>query len=346
MHKRAQAIIIILWILIILTVLAVSIGHRVSLTLRISRYQRDSLKAHYLAMAGINRAIAELKNDSSSTSDALTESWADNPAVFQNNNKFFTDTEEIAEVKYTLENNGTSETKYGARDEDGKININTASETLLTKLFQACGVATQQEAQQLAKDILIWRGDPSSVLDPQTVDDYRNLGYDCKRAPFKNSEEIILVKGMAELANTNLDAFNAIKNAITVYGTSQSVNINTASDKALLAVLLLAQETSGSGTPSLANQIAVDIRKYLTEEASVPFTDAGTITSILIQQDNQLPSGDTPLIIDNAKFFVTSSFFRICASGTYRGVTKDIEVVYQRDLANPDNAKILYWHEN
>lgn len=62
MNKQAQVIIIILWILVILTILTVSTGHRVSISLRLSRYQRDSLAALALAASGINDTIVRLNN--------------------------------------------------------------------------------------------------------------------------------------------------------------------------------------------------------------------------------------------------------------------------------------------
>ena len=51
-----------LWILAILTILAVGIGHRVSMGLRLARYQKDKLKGLYLAKAGLKVLIVE-KND-------------------------------------------------------------------------------------------------------------------------------------------------------------------------------------------------------------------------------------------------------------------------------------------
>ena len=63
MRNKAQVLIISLWILAILALLSVSIAHRVSLGLRLSRYQKERLKAAYLAKAGINIAIAEIEKD-------------------------------------------------------------------------------------------------------------------------------------------------------------------------------------------------------------------------------------------------------------------------------------------
>lgn len=93
-----------LWVLVILAMLVVSIGHRVSMSLRLSRYHRDSLIAFCLAKTEINRAIIEILNNR--TPDTVTDEEskinintaprglliellnkvkADNPSVIANN---------------------------------------------------------------------------------------------------------------------------------------------------------------------------------------------------------------------------------------------------------------------
>ncbi len=60
MHKKAQTLVIILWVLVILAFLAVGIGYRVSTALDFSRYQKDKLKAYCLAKSQLSRAIAAI----------------------------------------------------------------------------------------------------------------------------------------------------------------------------------------------------------------------------------------------------------------------------------------------
>jgi len=75
-NKSAQVSVIALWVLIILAIMAVSVGRRVSLGLRLSGYQRDSLKAFYLAKAGLNRSIVELQKYQVNPYSSLSESWS------------------------------------------------------------------------------------------------------------------------------------------------------------------------------------------------------------------------------------------------------------------------------
>lgn len=118
MNKRAQVIIVILWVLIILAVMAVAAGQRVSMAVRLVSYQRDGLKALYLAEAQVNKAIASLEGHLSRLKE-----------------------EPLSTVD----------------DEERKININDpkADEDLLRLLFEECKVTN---AGEMAKSIVYWRG--------------------------------------------------------------------------------------------------------------------------------------------------------------------------------------------
>lgn len=120
-NTKAQILIISTWILVTLTVLAVNIGRRVSLSLRMSQYQMDSLKARYLAKAKLNAVIVETQKGN----------WIDQ-------------TDESGNVK--------------SEDETSKININTAPKYLIISLLKEAGIAlTQQE--EISDYIIKWRNE-------------------------------------------------------------------------------------------------------------------------------------------------------------------------------------------
>lgn len=156
MNRRAQTLVISLWILAMLTVLVVDTGQRVSIALRLSRYQRDKLKAYCLAKLSMNLAITELKKSNSNTYDSLDQPWAKTQSV--------------------------------AGDEERKININIASKELLLALLEECRI---ESAQEKVANICIWRGD---TPDDRKI--FETLGYPAKAAKFTNPEELKLVKGI------------------------------------------------------------------------------------------------------------------------------------------------------
>lgn len=156
-RENAQVAIISLWVAVILALMAVSLGHRLSMGLRLSGYQKDKLKSLYQAKSGLNLAVSGLESDDLSY-DALTDTWAQD------------DEDGLVEVV----------------DEERKININTASKELLTALLEEYNF-TDIEAK--ANNILIWRG-----AMPDEAKIYEGLGYPCKGAAFTNREELLLVK--------------------------------------------------------------------------------------------------------------------------------------------------------
>ncbi|MCX5712172.1 MAG: hypothetical protein NTY47_03740, partial [Candidatus Omnitrophica bacterium] len=138
-QNRSQVIIITLWIMIILSLLAISVANRVSLGLRLSKYARDAVKADALAIAGLNRAAKEISGE----------------------------TNQFSVVYYQADPNGKLSPVYGVCDEDRKININAADEGLLRVLLEEFNA---NHPEKLAKNILAWRGDPNIPADDPSRD--------------------------------------------------------------------------------------------------------------------------------------------------------------------------------
>ncbi|MDO8662640.1 MAG: type II secretion system protein GspK [Candidatus Omnitrophota bacterium] len=210
MKRKAQVLIIFLWILTLLAIMTVSLGNRISMVSKFTQTRRDLLKASYLAYAGINRGIAELKQDNPNY-DGLTETWANNEDKFAKI-QVTDNPEEYATIK-----NETG--KFGMIDEERKININQASKELLAALLEFYNITP---AQEITDNILIWRTD----IVPDNNEIYKNLGYPRKTKPFANIAELMLVKGMEK------EDFNKISKIITVYGDGK-ININTASQEVI-----------------------------------------------------------------------------------------------------------------
>ncbi|GAI20378.1 unnamed protein product, partial [marine sediment metagenome] len=89
--------------------------YRMRLEQRAASNYQDSVKAYYLAEAGIERATAELRNDNNEYDD-LYESWA----------LGFEETWEEGKYRVYYEEKEESKERLGIFDEAAKININTA----------------------------------------------------------------------------------------------------------------------------------------------------------------------------------------------------------------------------
>jgi len=316
MNKKAQVLIITLWVLVILTILLVSIGHRVSMAIRISHYQRERLKAHYLAKAAANIVINELRKDNNGY-DAVNEPWADGEESFkkimlgENQNEFSSVGSLVIE--------GDKEVfRYGAVDEESKININTANKELLTALLEGYQIAA---ASDIADNIIIWRGD---VKDDAKI--YENLGYTCKADKFSTIEELKLVKDLSP------EDFQRLNKIITVYG-SGLVNINTVSSF-VLNVMTRAIAKKMGYSANFSDSLTT---KIIEKRNSVGFfKDKDEINIALTGEEEMNIFNELNKNID-----VKSNNFLIEVSGNAGKINSKIALVYNRT-----DKKILYYHEN
>lgn len=192
--------------------------------------ERDQLR--FINEAGVKKTIVELQNAFQETYDSLNDTWSNNVLVFK-------DTiigEGKVNISYERANEitGIAETRYGLVDENSKININTASMSVIERFFKSAIGLDEGEAQELAASIVDWRDSDSELSIPLgSAEDsyYRNLryAYEAKDADFDVLDEVLLVKGMTE------EIFTKIKDDMTIYGNGK-VNINTAPRAVLLAL--------------------------------------------------------------------------------------------------------------
>lgn len=320
MNKKAQTSIIILWVLIIITLLTVSLGYRVSLALRLSKYQRNRLKAHYLAKAGINWGIVELEKDKTLNSyDGFNETWstgrdAEDKAVFEN-----------IELKA-----GTQEFfSLSITDEERKININEATKDLLIALLEKCKVI---DVVKIADNICAWRGSQEPDI-PEEAKNYDNLGYSCKAGRFTNLEELMLVK------DVTAEIYDSLKDSITVYGRAKA-DINTVSEQ-LLGIFV---DTSVKDLEAQGNQDRDPgdlITRIIRLRDSGPFESWQDLRAKL-EKEAPLSSGQINVLNQlEVRLDTKSSCFYIMSNGKINDkLMAVINCIYDRD-----KQKIIYWHE-
>lgn len=306
---------IFLWILVVLAVFAVGIGYRVSTGIKFCRAKEASLKARYLAYAGVNRAIVEIKGTSAAgLLDALNSKWADNEGIFKKIS--LNDSPNDFAVVFSEEG------KYGVIDEERKININSASRELLIALLQEFNITTPED---VADNILIWRGNL-----PDTLKIYESMGYPCKGQPFSNIEELKLVKGIST------EDFDKLEGLITV-ASSGSLNINTVTPTVLRIFCRgIALQPSINLNPDFGNSVAEKI--IALRNSHGPFDLAvDQIQDLAFFQTDEL-NIFTAL---SSQLICRSENFLIEVTGNSRTIESKISAIYSRT-----NDKINYWHEN
>ncbi|MDO8524989.1 MAG: type II secretion system protein GspK, partial [Candidatus Omnitrophota bacterium] len=242
-RNRGAILITSLWMLAILSILAMGIGFRVSVEARLAKYNMDRLTALYLAKAGVVKSIYRL-----SRTPSVIDSIYECGTVFSPEEK--SDEAKIKAIFCSSLGAGSFNVGYtedgriysGASDEERRININTAPEEVLKNLLMYVG-----EDPTIASSIVQWRS-----KGPGLDDGYYGAlpaPYKCKHERFRAAEELILVKDM------NKKIFDKIKNYITVFGDAAkfAVNINTA-PRAVLSTLI----TAFTGADKIAADIYAD----------------------------------------------------------------------------------------
>lgn len=338
--EKASILIISLWILAILSMFAIGIGHKLSLQVRLLDNHLDSVRAFYIAEAGIKRAIAESQKQPQNAiySDSFNQPWLNNEAVFKD--------VEFGDGRYTVESVDIAGL-YGMSDEQGRININTALFDVLKALLKE-EVADEEAAGGIAAAIIDWRDEDNEVFqDPDTKtwigaeDAYYQIQdppYKCKNSRFDTVEEMLLVRGVTP------EIFYGIIKFITVYGNS-AVNINTAPKPVLIAVLSH-QLANYEGKQDIYNeQLAeyiVNFRQEPTGKSTgkyfvvnVAANDPVKTRNICAQNDdledqdinqlwNKLGGLQQSGIMD-----VTSSTFRVNSAAEVKGIERAIEAVVE-----------------
>ncbi len=217
-NNRGIALIMVLWVLTLLSVMALEFAYAMRTEVDICGNYKDELKGYFLARAGVERASLEIVRYVKAQGKPLGESqlilW--NP--------------DGSHHKVAMKD---GEFVVAIEDEAGKIDRNGASEDDLRNLFTELGVSAEVTAV-LVDSILDWRDkDDVNRLNGAENEYYRALPvpYDCKDGDFDAVEEIVLVRGVTP------DIYGKLEDRVTMYAKGR-INVNTASPESLKSVVM------------------------------------------------------------------------------------------------------------
>ncbi len=270
-RRRGAVLVLVLIVFSVLSLLTFGLCHRVRLQLKTARMRGDALRAHYLALGGINRAMAALRQNEEGEVDHFGEAWHLNTTAADEG--FFEETGVGARVPMEL--------SYATSDEEGRLNINTSSPVGWVNL--------PGMTESILYSILDWQ-DPDDSANRMGAEsaDYlsRAYKYSAKNAPTVMVWELALVKDVdwsllrGEDVNGNMvldagreddgpaswpmdDADGELDRGLvdffTVYGDGK-VNLNTASVEVLSAL------------PGIEPEAAREIVAFRAGSDSQPFT--------------------------------------------------------------------------
>ena len=340
-----------IWMLIILSVLAVGVGHRNSIGVKLSRYSIDRLKAYYIAKAALQMVAGGLEKDVNNY-DTFYECGLSLESD-QTPEEIFKDVP-LAEGYYTVSYKKHFQQEprvlYGLIDEERKININALnyySDIALEKLLMLLDVDSET-AKTIASSVVDWHDSDSNVtnIGYGAEDDYYmglEKSYHCKNFRFESLEELLLIKGVSK------EIFLKIKDYLSIYPltvTALKVNVNTA-DRIVLQALARSGadlDANPQTGPEEADGLAQKIVDYRTGDDNIEATGDDRRIDMQNPGDLGLFGAEESLFVYlKSRFLIEKSdYFRVKVKGIYkdRKVVSEIEAVLSREELAP-----VYWHE-
>jgi general secretion pathway protein K len=247
--ERGVALIMVLWVMAILSVVALEFSFAMRTEITITKNLKEDLQRYAMAEGGVQRAITELiyKHDARLQQIKRTLSLEE---ASQEQKEWIADGR-----SYSLPfEQGSCEVRI--MSEAGKININTVSEFLLRKIIGQLGL--EGEARDVVVDsILDWRDTNDFYRANGAENDYYlslKEPYYCKNGNLDSIEELLLVKGVT------LDLYHGkkgapegeegsadrvgLKDIFSIYSPGEQVDINSATPLVMNMVLGIPREVS------------------------------------------------------------------------------------------------------
>ncbi len=256
-RSEGTVLILTMWVLFMLTLLALGIKSHVDSQVFTAGVVRNQLQGRYLARAGASMATWVVRQDTNDW-DAVGEPWT----------REGTHRESVGVVNWTLQ------------DEESRLNINRSGGELLKNFLQLVGERSEEEATVLAASIIDWRDEDDVTREGGAESDYyqaRVPGYTARNHAFANRYELLLVKGIDN------ELFSLIQSNITVHGAGH-INLNTASEDVLLS---LARTVDGPGEEASARQLVQKLVDYRADDGVFKVTTWSDIAARLSLTDTE-----------------------------------------------------------
>jgi general secretion pathway protein K len=298
--RGGVALVLVLWIIVVLTAIVGEFSFSMRTDLNATKNFKEEEESYQAALAGIELAKLEILTVKEPFYVYKSET---DTLVFGEDNEEPDRTGELDNSLYS----------YIINDEDGKLNINNATQQQMKKVISNSGVEIT-EVDTIVDSIVDWRdSNDLHMLNGAEEDYYRTLEppYSCKDGPFDIIEELLLIKGVTpeifygseEGDDIDEKKYSGIANLLSPWSPSR-VNVNTSSREVLEAVLGVAE----------ADRII-----------------------------NQLESG--PILSPPRKGIITSSIFTVIStiSTKYCTIKRTIKTTLRK---SGNTLEVLFWNDN
>ncbi len=212
--NRGVALIITLWVLVLLSVLALGFSTTVRRDSKSARNFADDTRLHFIALSAYEEALLWLASDPDPDIDYL-----DKDGLFR--------TDRERDPFTGLRQDGLYTVEVTVSDEEARVNLNVLNQFTLRRLLEHASVP-EGKLPELLDTFMDWRDkDDLHRLNGAEDEYYEPLGYSTKNGAFDSPMELILVKGYEEAGVVNsTEPSSPFLQLVSVWG--QGVNVNTA----------------------------------------------------------------------------------------------------------------------
>jgi len=336
------ALFLVLWVLMLLSVIVAEFCYAMRTGATIAFNFRSQAEGYYIALAGINRGIAEMMRN------ALIS-----PATLQRVDREAKKEDDEEKTRWRVNAPipsipfGKGEFEVVIGNESGKVNLNQASEAALEMVLGTFDLK-ERTRDTIVDSIMDWRdADDLHRVNGAEDDYYQSLSepYDCKDADFDTVEELLLVRGITpelfygglremvtvagsgkknrQARGTARLSTNPLMVAATGGGSTQ-ININAASRRMLLSL------------PMMTDEIVDKIMAYREES---DFKNLNEVASVV---GYDVYPGILPFIgLDLSPYYTISSVGKVDGTSVRQGLSGLFEI-------NPrlkKGYKVLQWHD-
>ena len=207
-NESGIALIWVLWVMVLLIALGTEFALSMKTEVNTTRNFKEGAETYYLAKAGMNLAKAEILSDAQFHSWTKEKGYIFGPATSEKNgdeDKLAPKAQPVEELKTPEQPTrtelplGKGFIHYSIRDENGKIDINSASRDVLIKALAANGLSMGSDRDTTVDSILDWIDkDDRHRVNGAESDYYQSLSpaYSAKNGPLDSLEELLKIKGV------------------------------------------------------------------------------------------------------------------------------------------------------
>jgi type II secretory pathway component PulK len=180
-------LVLVLVLLVFVVALALALAREVRVELAVASQQADGVRLRALADSALDRALAELRLDTT-PGDTLFEPWRDDEANFRGAPR---DGGRVWWLITEGDPGDGREVRYGLRDEASKLDLNLASREQL--------LALPGITEEAVDGIIDWRDDDDEALEQGAESTYYTAldpAYAAKNTFFESLEELRRVRGI------------------------------------------------------------------------------------------------------------------------------------------------------